>query len=187
MSSRRPPAHRCSGSRAMWSYEGTSRSSRTRRSVVLPTRCVIVWRDVSLQALDSLCVFNPSRRLPRRTGWNVVVQLADDQLGLFVPSQNERSFGVDEAGLLSRIETGPRPGAASPGNLQRVVVFRDRDDLVPGGDHGVHRRIDQSSFPSSLKMPITADSLKEKMAVSVGLADQRRLLGEVDLRAVEVE
>jgi hypothetical protein len=88
-------------------------------------------------------LFHLAEHLDRRARGDVGVQLADDDRGAAVPTEDEGVFGA-------RGRDGGRPGAHGAGvqpelilarKDDRIIIFRDDDELVAGLDDVIHGRI----------------------------------------------
>ena len=144
--------------------------------------------------ISSSCPAESATTVRRRPGRHVAVQLADDRRRAPVPAQDQRALRPRRGRPARGWRRGPRP-AATPApravrparDLHRVVVLRDDDHPVARPDRRVHRRVERGCAPSACRRPITAGVLVGEQRLAEGLADQRRLLLEVDLVAAEVQ
>ena len=104
----------------------------------------------------------------------------------FQPRTSVRS-GAGAGAAAARIGVVVRPLV---GPLAGVIVSSSSAMTMswsPARDDRVHRRVERAASPPAGTRPMTRGVLERAQRVAEGPADQRRLVGEVDLVAAEVE
>ena len=123
----------------------------------------------------------------QRAGRDVAGELEGDHRAAAVPAEHQRPLGrAFAAGGAARWRPWSMASAGTAAILMAASSSAMMIACMPGRDHGVHRRIELDPAVGIAEADQRAGLIGHQR-VAEGLAGERRLLGGVDLAAVEIE